>query len=338
MNLPRLAVIGCGAISRLAHLPALVRHPGMREHLVLVDRSPEQAREVSEEFEVRRVTTDHGAVIDEVDGAIIAVPPKYHAEIALDFIRRGKPVFVEKPLAMSAGEAEEMVQAAEGAGVSVAVNNNRRLLPSLRMTRDLVQDGRLGGLQRIEWYEGAPFGWPLASGGLFGRAGAGRGVLQDLGSHVLDTLAWWLGGTPTVRNYLDDSMGGTEAMCRLEFEYRGCEGVLQLSWLSNLSDQFRIEGEDGHLRGDIRAWDHITLRDPRGRTRKLKLNRELPNPQALRNRMMDNFLEVISNGAKPIVPAREVLPSLNLMDTCYRRRAQFEMPWMTTEGVEYAFG
>ena len=338
MSRPRIAVVGCGAIARSFHVPALAKRPGIAENLILVDRSMAHAQNLAAEFGVRVVRDDHRSVLGEVQGAIIAVPPQHHASIAMDFLNSGIPVLCEKPLAMCADEARLLVRAFEHAGVPLAVNNQRRLLPSLQTAKELITSGTVGILKEIEIYDGAPFGWPLASGTLFGRSGGGRGILQDIGAHVLDTLCWWLGGTPQVTRYRDDSFGGTEAVARVEFEYEDCRGVVQLSWLSHLRNEFLIKGERLQVAGQITAWDHVNLMDPeRAGRQKLKLKSKLPHSVALRDHMIENFLDVVSGKADPLVPASHVIPSLEMIDACYEGRKRFIMPWMGVEGVEYAF-
>jgi predicted dehydrogenase len=66
----------------------------------------------------------------------------------------------------------------------------------------------------VEAFEGGQFDWPVRSTGYFTRAQSGGGVLQDIGTHVLDLLAWWF-GEPEALLYEDDAMGGVEANCRI---------------------------------------------------------------------------------------------------------------------------
>lgn len=334
---PAIAVIGCGAIARSFHLPALARASKRLGRIVLVDRDEEQAQTLAAEFAAQGTATNHREVLEQADGAIIAVPPEHHARIVLDFLSAGVPVLCEKPLAISSEEATELVAAASATGVPLAVNNNRRLFPGLQYVRDLMAGGNLGHVRRIEIFDGAPFGWPLASGSMFGRPGGQKGVLQDIGAHVLDTVCWWLGRKPTVLRFRDDSLGGTEAVARLEFEFDGGTGLAHLSWLSNLSNAFSVAGERGIVRGAIAAWDRVTLSDPQsGSDRSIRLRPGVPNPLAVRDHMIDNFLDVVSGEASPLVSGEDVIPSLELIGDCYRGREPFDMPWAGLDGVEYA--
>lgn len=337
MNAPRVALVGCGAIARSFHLPALTRHPDVAEKVVLVDRSSERAAALGAEFGIDEFVSDHRDTLGRVDGAIVAVPPEAHAPIARDYLEAGASVLCEKPLVTSSEDARLLLETAAKQDVVLAVNHTRRLFPALRKARQLIVDGTLGRVRRITIHDGNPLDWPLATGGSFGSGGSGRGVMQDVGSHVLDTVCWWLGGRPSLRRYLDDAHGGSEAVARVEFELDTCTGVAHLSWLSKLSNDFHIEGERAELHGETLSWTHVTLLDStRGRREKIRLRPEVSNFLALRHEMVDNFLDVLRGSAAPLVPAAEAVASIEMIEECYRHREPLEMPWLDPAEIENA--
>ncbi len=323
----RIAVVGCGAIGHAFHVPALAAIPGVGERVVLVDSNLSRANALRQEFGSGAVCSDHREVIDDVDGAIVAVPPEHHASVAGDFLAAGIPVLCEKPLATSIADGAALVEVGRRSGALLGVNQVRRLFPAVRRAAEWIGSGSSGTVRRIEIHEGAPFDWPLTSGGTFGRDGCGRGVLQDLGAHALDMVCWWLGSRPAITRYMDDSMGGSESVARVEFEGEGVEGVVQMSWLSRLSNTFRIEGEDERLEGEIRAWDSLWVTKRGGRARKLGLEPAVSSYPRVKGRMIENFLDAIRGHGTLEVPAEEVLPSLDMIEECYRRRGRFPMPW-----------
>lgn len=332
MNGTRIAVVGCGAIARVFHLPALAATPGVADHLIVVDRDPGRAEVAEREFRASRAATDHRQLLYDVDGAIVAVPQEFHAEVAMDFLRARVPVLCEKPLATTLEQAAALVAAADAAGVVLAVNNTRRFYPAVRAARDWIRSGRLGRIRRVEIYEGASFNWPLASGSTFGRGGTGKGVLQDVGAHALDMICWWLEERPSITRYMDDAMGGSEAVARVEFAGDGYAGVVHLSWLSRLPNSFRVEGEEGTLEGRILAWDAIRWtgggRGRRARTVRLRpVVRSFPRVNA---HVIANFLGALRGECPPTVPGRDVLPSIAMIEECYSRRQRFSMPWFDT--------
>jgi predicted dehydrogenase len=326
----RIAVVGCGAIARSFHLPALASIPGVADHLTVVDRDPGRVAAAGREFRASRAATDHREVLHEADGAIVAVPQEFHAEVAMDFLRAGVPVLCEKPLATTLEQASALVVAAAAGGTVLAVNNTRRFYPAVRAAREWIRSGRLGPIRRVEIHEGASFNWPLASGSTFGRKGTGKGVLQDVGAHALDMICWWLGERPRITRYLDDAMGGSEAVARVEFAGDGYAGVVHLSWLSRLPNAFRIEGERATVEGRILAWDAIRLTAVGGRSRKVRLRPEVRSFPQVKDHVIADFLGAVRGECRPLVSGRDVLPSIAMIDECYGRRERFPMPWFDT--------
>ena len=323
----RIAVVGCGAIARSFHLPALAAIPGVADRLIVVDPDPGRVAAAQQEFRASRAATDHRQVLREADAAIVAVPQEFHAEVAMEFLRAGVPVLCEKPLATTLDEAKGLLAAADAAGVVLAVNNTRRFYPAVRAAREWIGSGRLGRIRRVAIHEGAAFNWPLASGSTFGRGGTGKGVLQDVGAHALDMICWWLGERPRITRYVDDAMGGSEAVARVEFAGDGYSGVVHLSWLSRLPNAFRIEGEDASVEGGILAWDAIRLNESGGRSRRVRLRRDVRSFPEVKDHVIANFLGAVRGECRPIVSGRDVLPSIAMIEECYGRRERFLLPW-----------
>jgi predicted dehydrogenase len=324
---PALAVIGCGAISNAFHLPALARHRAVLAKVVLVDPAIERARSLASRFGAGEAAADLDHVLDRVQGAIVAVPPRHHRAVAMTCLERGVHVLCEKPLCETADAARELVGAAKAHGVALAVNQTRRLFPSHREVHERIAAGELGELRRVEYVHGEPFDWPAASDSYFGVKGGGKGVLLDTGAHIVDLVCWWLGERPRLAGYRDDSMGGTEAVAEVHLERRDCKARVRLSWLSKLSNTYCVEGTRGSIAGGSYEWSSYTLRMDGGPEKKVRTRRRVSAFTDLSAEMIDNFIEVVRSGATPLVPADEVLPSIETIDDCYDHRTRFEMPW-----------
>jgi predicted dehydrogenase len=323
---PVIAVIGCGAITEALHLPALARHPETMAKAVCVDPNFGRAKAMATKFGAARAVERYQDVMADVDGAIVAVPPKLHYPVTMDLLAANVHVLCEKPLTESGEQARGLVAKAEQMGVALCVNNYRRLYPSSIKVRDLIAAGELGPVRRLEFSWGEEFDWPAASGAYFGVA-AGRGVLADKGAHVLDLICWWLGGKPEVVSYEDDSMGGTEAVAALHFRMKECEGVVRLSWLSRYPNTFEIRGDRATAGGRLFDWNTVDLKRSSGRRQKLRLPSSAKVPQDLGRTLLDNFLDVVRGRAVPVVAGSDVLPSIELLDDCYARRKRIDMPW-----------
>lgn len=323
---PVIALIGCGAIADAFHLPALARHRVVVSRAILVDPDTDRARALAEKYGAGSVCGDYREVLDRVDGAIVAVPRQLHHPIVLECVRHGVNVLCEKPLCESPDEAREVIAAAERAGVVVALNQTRRLFPSYRQVQELIASGAIGRPKTLEYVLGEVFDWPAASDSYFGAKVSGKGILLEQGAHIVDLVCWWLGGRPVLTSYCDDSYGGTEAVAELRLESGGCHARVHLSWLSRLENGYRIEGDTGSIQGGAYEWSSLQLRTG-GRARRLRTRWRPRNFDEFGGLLIDNFLEVLSQGARPLVAATDVLPSLEVIDACYRRRERFPMPW-----------
>ncbi|HET8629765.1 MAG TPA: Gfo/Idh/MocA family oxidoreductase [Thermomicrobiales bacterium] len=128
-------------------------------------------------------------------------PNNLHAAPTIAAARAGKHVVCEKPLARTAAEAQEMLDAVTAAGVKHMVAFNYRFVPALRQARDLIRGGALGRIYHFraaylqEWimpHYGTPLIWRLD------RETAGSGALGDLGAHIIDLARFLVGEIATV--------------------------------------------------------------------------------------------------------------------------------------------
>ena len=332
-NAPRIAIIGCGAIAESYYLPAIARRPSVLERLVLVDSNQARVQEVASAFNVPNYLCDYREVLNKVDGVIIAVPHHLHHPISMDFLAAGAHVLCEKPLAESVTEANEMVAQAKRYGVTISVNNTRRLFPAYSKIKELLSNGAIGNPLSLKYFEGWRFDWPTASGFYFNTKTSRKGVLLDRGAHVLDAICWWLGGRPKPISSENDSFGGPEAVAHISLEYNGCAIEVKLSWLSNLQNKYIISGELGVIENGVEDWWVVPITSKSGKTETIKLKSKEKDYNDFAHKMVANFLDVISRHEKPLVPASEVIPSIALIEECYKTATRFRMPWYETLGA-----
>jgi predicted dehydrogenase len=323
----RVAVIGCGAIAEMYHLPALARHAKRLERVVLVDPDVTRARALCGMLPAQ-VAESHEQVWDDIDAAIIATPPWLHAPIAMPLLARGVHVLCEKPLAESTADARAMVEQALRSRAWLCVNQTRRVFPTLRRVKELLDSGAIGDCLSIEHSEGVRFGWPSVSGWHFARRSGAGGVLLDQGAHVFDTICWWLGGKPALVSALTDSFGGPEGVASVVLQRGTCTIHMTLSWLSRLSNTYRIVGTRGIIGGPVSDHHLLTVTRDRGRPRQIKVSSDRFDYLKFGNVIIDNFLDTIRGRAAPLVPADAVLPSIELMEESYRRASRLPMPWV----------
>jgi predicted dehydrogenase len=179
-----------------------VQLPGFRlvdgvEVVAVASGRLEHAQAVASKFGIAHAFDDYRAMLDAVpvDLISIATPPYLHHEMVLDAARRGIHVMCEKPLALNAAQAEEMLSAAISNGVVHAVDFEFRFYRGLAAFRVAVEQGKLGEarLARVVWRSDAratgvqaPYSW-------WSERDRGGGVLGAVASHWIDALRWWFG-------------------------------------------------------------------------------------------------------------------------------------------------
>jgi len=329
----RLAIIGCGAVAELNHLPAASRCEDV-EVTVLVDKNLQRARSLAEQFGVVEVTDDYRRIGGKADAAIVALPHFLHARVAVDLMGLGMDMLVEKPMALSTAECDQMIAAAEEHGVKLAVGLVRRFLDSYRLVKSLIDSGALGAITSFDVREGHVFVWPVASDFFFRREAAGGGVLIDIGVHVLDTLLWWLGDYESV-TYCDDCYGGVEANCTLNLKMKnGAEGTVEISRTRNLRNTAIIRGEKGWVEvgmggGKVSFFpegEEIGLSGTTVRHDSVAVA-DLPISHQIFRDQLHDWIGAIRNDHKPLVTGEEARRSVALIEECYLCRQPLDLPW-----------
>jgi predicted dehydrogenase len=131
-----------------------------------------------------------GAALDAV---VITTPVAHHIEGALCCAERGLPFLVEKPLAISAGQAEPLVAALRRGKLTNMVGFMTRFIDSFEKGREIVASGCLGRLQRVTGTIYVSQLFKRGQGWRYDKAVSGGGVLMSQGSHLLDLLTWYFG-------------------------------------------------------------------------------------------------------------------------------------------------
>jgi predicted dehydrogenase len=334
----KIAIVGCGAVTELRHLPALGLRPGYHAE-VLVDPDLDRARALAGKFTVPRVLadcTDLGSV--DVEGAIVAAPNHLHGRITEQLLEAGIHVLVEKPMAPTTAECARMIAVARDNDRVLAVGMMRRFLRSGRFVRWAVESGRLGRIESVDIREGRVFNWPVTSAGFFRQETMGGGVLMDTGVHTLDQLIWWLGGVEDFE-YFDNNDGGVESDCEIHLRMRsGATGVVELSRTRNLRDTAVIRGERGEMEVAL-SKNHLVWR-PAGAPYALSGSGVASRPlgtvdQSQLDIVADehaDWIEAIRTGRPPETRAEDAKERIALIEACYRRRQPLDLPWNISSG------
>jgi predicted dehydrogenase len=142
----RVAVIGVGHLGK-HHARILSSLPGV-ELVAVVDTNRARAEEIAA-ANGTRAAFDYRDILAQVDAVTVAVPTEVHRDIALAFLSARVPVLVEKPIARSLREADDMIEAAADAGAILAVGQTERFNPALAAARPLITDPRFIEVHRL---------------------------------------------------------------------------------------------------------------------------------------------------------------------------------------------
>jgi predicted dehydrogenase/nucleoside-diphosphate-sugar epimerase len=320
-----LGIIGCGAATERYYVPLLKKFLKRIGNLYFVDTQIARAQGVARQVGSGEACDDYREIINRVQGVVIAIPHFLHQRVSMDFLQAGVNVLCEKPLAEDPEQVRQMVAAAKDSGVALCVNNTRRMFPNFQKIREIIHGGQIGQLQSIEYIEGSTFGWASATGFYVNPAASSKGILLDLGSHVIDTICWWLGEKPALIEYRDDSFGGPESVVRITAEVKTCRIRVLLNRLCDLDSRYRIVGEAGTVEGRPFEWGRVLQQTASGRKTTHRLQVAARNYPEFMSPVFNNFLDVLNQAAGPLVAGKDVQPSIEFIDECYRKRRRFAL-------------
>ena len=264
-------VIGCGDVVEHKSGPSIGATERSRMTMAM-RRDAGAARDFAHRHGVEEWTDDAAAVVGsrKVDIVYVATPPSSHVQYVCAAAAAGKPVLVEKPMAMSAGQARVMVEACTQAGVELFVAYYRRFQPHVLRMRDLLAAGVIGrpahGCADIAVGQVARL---ISTGERGWRADpkiAGGGWFVDMASHRIDLLVWLLGGvadaTGVAARYHPDLAVEQSAVAAMRMRSGALCSVSADFHSGRTADRFTIHGERGLLTVDPLDGHVVTLSTP----------------------------------------------------------------------------
>lgn len=339
MKILDVAVIGCGAIAELGYLPTLSSLPHFRLKY-LIDPNTERTLALAKRFGGQQVK-NYKEVLGQFDAAVLALPHSLHEPFTTDLLSQNIHVFLEKPTATSVKEVKNIMACEQKSSAVLAIGQMRRTLHGPHLAKSIIDSGILGKLQSFDIQEGGVYAWPVASDFFWNKATSGGGVLLDTGAHTLDLMNWWFGPWQDVE-YFDDELGGVEANCKLLLKMQsGLTGKVELSRARRLRNTLVLKGENGELEASL-VGNQVWLR---GNT---NLNVELQGfgqvfaephtktEQALPYMMstqLNAWYQAITEKAQPLATAKDSLPVIELIETCYKNKKPLCLPWVDSSSA-----
>ena len=202
--------------------------------------------------------TDYREMLDQVkpDIVTVAVPTLFHREVALEIINRGISLLIEKPIAFSLEEGQEIIDAAKTKGVKLMIGHIERFNPAIIGLKERIAEGELGRIFQMDAHRQGPF--PARIGDV--------GVVIDLAVHDLDIMRY-VSQNEIVRVYAE-----TERHIHSKYEDMltglvrlsdGAIGTLIINWLTPTKiREFIVTGERGLFRVDLLTQDLYFYENP----------------------------------------------------------------------------
>jgi len=262
-------IIGCGNVTEVKSGPAFNRVPGSRL-LGVMRRDMALAEDYASRHNVAKVYGSSGELINdpEINAVYVATPPGSHKQYALEAIEAGKPVYIEKPMALNYEECAVINEAAARKNIQVFVAYYRRTLPGFLKVKELIDTGAIGNVRHIDLRlfkaptddeKAGKLPWrvdPEISGG---------GHFFDLASHQLDWLDFILGPAEQVKSIVTNhgKLYAAEDFVTASIVFPD-NVVVTGSWCFSMSqanntDTIDIFGEKGNIRFSCFTFEPITL-------------------------------------------------------------------------------
>jgi UDP-N-acetylglucosamine 3-dehydrogenase len=330
----RVGIIGAGIQAKVAHLPAFSKIEGV-EIIGIADINEKSAKLLSKKFGIPDVYTDYHDLIgnNNVDLISICTPNHLHKQIAVDCALAGKHTLIEKPMATTVKDADEIVETAKENGVKLCVVQNYRLFPSVKETKKRIRNGRIGEIISMHSYghllQSFNRSWILKS-----RAG----VIEDFGPHLIDIILYLNNFDNIKKVYaIGGNFGGhleliVHAQIMIEFENKSI-ATIDLSWLSGAKEiAVYVQGTGGLLHTDIRN-NHIQeihhystpLDDISSISKKLKRTAKgaisgeyFSGAKTYYTELIENFIEHIENNRKLLITGEECRKTAIIIENAYK--------------------
>lgn len=206
----RLAVIGVGLRSEIA-MHAL--EGGVGEIVAVVDpdsgarsRATAHFTNVQANAEVRAFATQRELIESDaqVDAAFVTSPDHTHAEIAIDLLRAGIAVYLEKPIAISLADSDAILQAAYDSGTRLYVGHNMRHMAVVRQMREIIKRGEIGEVKAVWCRHFVGNGGDFYFKDWHAERAKSNGLLLQKGAHDIDIIHWLAGGYASVVSGMGD--------------------------------------------------------------------------------------------------------------------------------------
>jgi UDP-N-acetyl-2-amino-2-deoxyglucuronate dehydrogenase len=249
----RFGIIGCGRVAP-RHAQSILEIPNA-DLVAVADEILSRAQNFETKYNAQPYSDYHELLArDDIDVVNVCVPSGLHKQLVLDVIAAGKHVIVEKPIALSTSDANEMIQAAEDADIKLCVILQNRFNAPMQELYDAVKSDKIGkillGNATVRWYRPQSYyedGW-------HGTWAMDGGALMNQSIHHIDALQWLVGDVESVFAFTGTQAHQMEAedtgVVVLRFK-NGALGSIEgstITYPQNIEGSVAVFGEKGSLK------------------------------------------------------------------------------------------
>jgi predicted dehydrogenase len=351
MSKTKVALLGAGFIADI-HLESYTRFVPDAEVVAVYTRDPVKAEAFARKHHVPQWYTNLEDAITQsgCDVVDISLPNDMHHRAVLAAAGAGKHVIIEKPLALSLREADEMIAACAAANRLLMYAEELCFAPKYERVRKLVREGAIGTISQMrqcEKHSGPHSDW------FYDIQRSGGGALMDMGCHGVAWFRWMLGGRPVVKSVYAHMQTGIlhgnrtkaeeNSVCIVEFE-GGAIGVAENSWakLGGMDDRVEVYGNGGVIHADLFQGNSALTYSEKGYGYAMEkagstqgwtftIFEEAFNqgyPQELKH-----FIECIREGTEPLVTGEDGRAVLEILCAAYasaRSGSRVALPFPST--------
>ena len=294
-------IIGCGNVTEIKSGPGFNISENSKL-IAVMRRNGNLAKDYAHRHNVKKWYNDAALLINdpEVDAVYIATPPASHKQYAIMVAGAGKPVYIEKPMALNYRQCKEIILACNEAQVPLFVAYYRRALPKFLKIKTIIDSGKLGDILFVNvLFHKMPNANDLA-----GKTNwrvqseiSGGGYFVDLGCHMLDILQFFFGDIISADGHAANQAGLYPAEDIVSGTFIFSSGV-QGTGIWNFSaydnmDRTEIVGNKGKLTFATFGNSPVIVETVTG---KQKLN--LPNPKHIQQPMIQTIVNQLNGKGK----------------------------------------
>ena len=340
MSKLKVAIIGCGRIS-YKHAEALINNINEAELVAVCDIVEDKAGERKKQYENAiednasvKVYSDYIQMLEKEDIDVVSICTEsgYHAKHAIDCLNKGKHVLVEKPMALSIKEADEMIRISKEKNLKLGICYQNRFNPPIQKLRRAIEEGRFGklinGTARILWTRDDKY---YKQATWRGTKALDGGTLMNQCIHNIDLLQWMMNseiervhcerGT-----FLRDIEMEDFGAILIRFK-NGAIGIVEGSacvYPKNLEETLSIFGEKGTVViggvavNEIKVWKFADKRD----NRDLESLNEVAIDSVYgygHTPLYKDFIDAINNNEEPLINGEEGKKAMEIVLKAYMR-------------------